>query len=96
MTWWTYVQRVAGEASAREIARRTGIGQTSVNRWQIASPKPENVRAFANAYGRSVVEAMLAAEILTRDDVTVTEVQADLGEIETDLLLAEIRRRIPS
>lgn len=94
MTWWTYVQRVAGSASAREISRRTGIGQTSVNRWQTSSPKPESVVTFAETYGRPVLEAFVAAEFLTDEQAKVTTVKADLSEFSADELLEEIRRRI--
>jgi hypothetical protein len=95
MTWWTYVQRVAGSASAREISRRTGIGQTSVNRWQTSSPKPESVATFAEAYDRPVLEAFIGAGFLTDEQAKVTTVKADLSDFSADDLLAEIRRRIP-
>lgn len=95
MSWWTYVQRVAEGASAREIARRSGIGQTSVNRWQTSDPKPESVRAFAHAYGRPVMEALIAAGIVDKDDAEVRELPADLSSVSTEALLAELRRRIP-
>lgn len=68
-TWWEYVQRVSGGESQSEIARRLGLSAAAVNRWQHTGPKPENVSEFARTYGRSVLEAMVAAGILDPKDV---------------------------
>lgn len=91
MDWWTYVQRTAGQASAREISRRTGIGQTSVNRWQHASPKPENVATFARTYQRPILEAFVAAGFLTEEEAQ-TEVPADVKSLPTDDLVGDLHR----
>lgn len=95
MGWWEYVQKVTGGAKQTAIAERTGIAQSSVNRWQTVIPKSENVISFAKAYNRPPLEALLAAGIVNDDDVALTQVPADLAEVDTDALLAEVRRRIP-
>lgn len=69
MGWWDYVQRIAGQESQQEIARRLEMSPSSVNRWQSSAPKPESVRAFAVAYGRPVQEAFVAAGYMQADDV---------------------------
>jgi len=94
VTWWKYVQRVAGTSAPSEISRRTGIGQSSIGRWDSASPKPESVASFARAYGRPVLEAFIAAGYMAEDDAKVTQV-ADASKLTNDELLAELRRRLP-
>ena len=96
MSWWGYVQKVTDGASQTAIAERAGIAQSSVNRWKTVIPKSENVISFAKAYGRPPLEALLAAGIVSDEDVNLTQVPANLSEVETDALLAEIRRRIPN
>lgn len=94
VTWWEYVQRIAGTASPSEISRKTGIGQSSIGRWGSSSPKPESIATFAEAYGRPVLEAFVAAGFLTDEQAKVTTVKAGLSEFSADELLEEIRRRI--
>lgn len=95
MSWWTYVTEKSGGATQTEIAERTGLTQPTVNRWRTSKPKVDNVIAFARAYDRPVLEAFVAAELISKEDAEITEVAADLAEVPTDDLLAEIRRRIP-
>lgn len=92
--WWHYVKRVAGEDSPSDIARRVGIGPSSVGRWQISSPKVDNVRAFATAYDRPVLEAFIAAGILSEEEAGATQLPADLSEVDLGDLLAEALRRV--
>lgn len=92
MSWWTFVQRVAGSASAREISRRTGIGQTSVNRWQHSKPKPESVLTFAETYGIPPLEALIEAEIVPKDAVQFTERAVDPATLNPDAIVSEINR----
>lgn len=69
MTWWEYVVRHAGTENQSEIARRIGRDQSSLNKWpQGAKPRVESVRAFAEAYGRPVLEAFVAAGILSEEE----------------------------
>ncbi|MCC5574558.1 hypothetical protein IMZ11_02745 [Microtetraspora sp. AC03309] len=94
MSWWEYVQRVAGTASPSEIGRRTGIGQSSVGRWQLSSPKVESVAAFAKAYERPVLEAFIAAGFLTEEEAGVSEIPTDLSYVPGEVLVAELARRL--
>lgn len=87
--------QVAGSATPSEIARRVGLTPSSVSRWQISTPKPETAAAFARAYGRPLLEALIAAGVLTAEEAGVTEIAADLTSVTIDDLLAEIRRRVP-
>jgi hypothetical protein len=94
VTWWQYVSQVAGTATPSEIARRVGLTPSSVSRWQLSTPKPETAAAFARAYDRPVIEALIAAGVVTAEEAGVTEVAADLSSVPVDDLLAEIRRRL--
>lgn len=96
MTWWEYVQRIAKTNSPSEIGRRTGIGQSSIGRWDSASPKPESVSAFARAYGRPVLEAFVEAGFLTKEEAQMTEAPPDLSKVKVEDLLNEAIRRVKS
>lgn len=78
-TWWDYVQRISGGASQSEIARRIGLTSASVSRWRHSAPQPDNVRAFARAYGRPALEALVAAGIVTEEDVEGVAEDRDEG-----------------
>lgn len=69
MNWWVYVTRVTGGASTSTIAQRTGLNQSSVTRWRNTGPSVAGVRAFALGYERPILEAFLAAEFLTTDEL---------------------------
>ena len=98
MAWWEYVTEIAGTENQSEIARRVGLAQPSVNRWRTSIPKSENVISFAKAFGRPPLEALLAAGLVSDEDVDLTLIpaRATLSDVPTDDLLAEIRRRIPN
>lgn len=95
--WWDYVQQVAKGAKQADIAERAGVNQVTVSRWKkgAESARPENVAAFARAYGRPVLEAFIAAGFLTaeeadaRPDTTFTA-----SDLDNAALLNEIARRL--
>ncbi|MCT7657643.1 helix-turn-helix domain-containing protein [Mycobacterium deserti] len=98
-TWWRYVVTVTGEAAQKDIAAITGIDQSSISRWQRGTntPRAEAVVALARAYGRSPVEALVAAGYLRSDELGVVELTTltgDLTRASIDSLLSEIRRRV--
>lgn len=94
VTWWEYVQRIAGTSSPSEIGRRTGIGQSSIGRWDSSSPKPESVATFARTYERPVLEAFVAAGFLTEEEAGTTEIPTDLSYVPGEVLIAEMKRRL--
>lgn len=92
---------VAGTANQTEIAKRAGLTQPSVNRWQTTVPRPANVVAFARAYERPVLEAFVAAGWLSEDDVQMIEAPRNLRELDAkklnalaDDVLDELKRRV--
>jgi transcriptional regulator with XRE-family HTH domain len=97
--WWRYVVTVTGNATQKDIASATGIDQSSISRWQRGTntPRAEAVVAFARAYGRSPVEALVAAGYLSPTELGVVEMTTltgDLSRASIDSLLSEIRRRV--
>lgn len=64
------MQRTSGRAPQKEIAERSGVDPTTISRWKRpeGGTRPENVAAFARAYGRPVLEAFVAAGYLTAEE----------------------------
>ncbi|MFB9681300.1 helix-turn-helix domain-containing protein [Streptosporangium vulgare] len=93
--WWDYVQRITGSATQQAIADKTGIGQSSIARWREKSPRPDSAATFARAYGRPPIEAFKYAGFLSEEEAKITQAPVNLAEIDTDDLIAEVRRRIP-
>ncbi|CAN5724986.1 hypothetical protein BH09ACT7_BH09ACT7_11840 [soil metagenome] len=99
VSWWQYVVTVTGNSAQKEIAAATGIDQSSISRWQRGTnnPRAEAVVALARAYGRSPVEALVAAGYLSSDELGVVELTTltgDLRSASVDSLLSELRRRV--
>lgn len=100
-TWWKYVATVTGNAAQKDVAAATGIDQSSISRWQRGAntPRAEAVITLARTYGRSPVEALVAAGYLSSGELGVAELTTltgDLSGASIDSLLAEIRRRLVS
>jgi transcriptional regulator with XRE-family HTH domain len=99
VSWWQYVVTVTANATQKEIAAATGIDQSSISRWQRGTnnPRAEAVVALARAYGRSPVEALVAAGYLSSDELGVVEMTTLTGDLRSasiDSLLSELRRRV--
>lgn len=96
--WWEYVQRTSRHVPQKDIAAVTGIEQSTISRWKVdqTRPKAEAVVAFARAYRRSPVEALIHAGYIEKTEVTgVIEIAASAQELSSDDLVAELRCRIP-
>ncbi|HEY9251566.1 MAG TPA: helix-turn-helix transcriptional regulator [Nocardioides sp.] len=95
--WWDYVQQVAKGAKQADIAERAGVNQVTVSRWKkgAESARPENVAAFARAYGRPVLEAFVAAGFLTSEEAEVRpDASLTPADLESEALVEEIARRL--
>ncbi len=96
-TWADYMRRVAGGDTQAEIAARAGIEQSSISRWHQGrnTPRAELAVAFARAYQRNPVEALIVAGYLNRDEVGgVIELETSLSSVPTAHLLDALCRRI--
>lgn len=96
-TWPEYLRRISGGQTQAQIAERIGIGRLSVCNWLHAKtrPKAETVITVARVYGRSPIEALLAAGYLEPAEAgQPLEVRASLREVPAEEIAAEIRRRL--
>ncbi|MCQ9384376.1 hypothetical protein [Brevibacterium moorei] len=93
MTWTNWMRETSGGASNADIARTTGRSYVTVSKWRTVTPSVESVIAFADAYGASRAEALVAAGYLRPDDLTGPPSRG-LSAIPSDVLLDELRRRI--
>lgn len=101
MDWSTYVRRVVGTERQTEVARRTGIDQTTISRWLNPDGKgsqrisSQSVAKFARGYERPVLEAFVVAGFLTAEEAGVTTSEPpDLAQVDDATLVAEVQRRL--
>lgn len=96
-SWPEYLRRISGGQTQAQIAERIGIGRLSVCNWLHGKtrPKAETVIMVARVFGRSPIEALLAAGYLDPEEITQPlEVQASLRDLPGDEIAAEVRRRL--
>jgi transcriptional regulator with XRE-family HTH domain len=79
------------------LHQETGIARNTINAWetQPRPPQARTVMAVADALGMDRIEALQLAGIVPGVTVEVEEDAVPLAAVDTDVLLAEIRRRIP-
>jgi transcriptional regulator with XRE-family HTH domain len=94
-TWGDYVTRISKTSVTTEIAKATGINQSSVYRWlrEDAIPTTAHAARFAQTYGRNVLEAFVAAGFLTREEAGMPT-DVDLTTIPASDLAREVTRRL--
>lgn len=93
--WWKYVQSVAGDVQAKDIADRVGIDKSNVTRWKQGNrPAVEFVLKFARTYGRPVVEALAAGEYITDAEARVREVKVGVSDLSDIDLARELLARV--
>lgn len=71
--WIAYVRAVIGDDTQTRAGERTMLGQTTIGRWLNGAKAPTEaakVAAFAQGYGRNVLEAFVAAGMLTDDQAS--------------------------
>lgn len=95
-TWADYVRAVTGADNGKTIAAKTGQNESTISRWKTGAnvPDPRTVVAFARAYERSPLEALIVAGYLTDAEAGVPLRTLGIQEF-TDLELAqEMVRRV--
>lgn len=94
------MRRVVGDDRQTDVARKTGIDQTTISRWlnpQGGSPRisSQSVAKFARGYERPVLEAFVIAGFLTAEEAGMTTAEPhDLGQVDDAVLVAELQRRL--
>ncbi|WP_064078345.1 helix-turn-helix domain-containing protein [Prescottella equi] len=81
---------------AARLAAEAGVTPSIVSRWMSGAHKPtaDRVRAVAEALDVSVMEAMIAAEVITADEAKVTALAPDPKLLSDQELLGEMSRRL--
>src|SRR4051794_24753341 len=97
-SWTEYVMTIIEPGERQiDIARRTGIDQTTVSRWLNGESRaitPASVSKFARGYGRPVLEAFVVAGFLTGDEAEVKQSDVVVWQKITDgELMRELQRR---
>lgn len=99
MQWSEYVRSVIGDDRQVDVARKTGVDQTTISRWlnpeegttrRISS---QSVAAFARGYGVPVLYAFVMAGFLTEDEAGVKIVEPKLRDVPTEAMLRELIKR---
>lgn len=101
MDWHEYVKQVVGNDRQTEVARKTGIDQTTISRWLrpeqggTARISSQSVAKFARGYGKSVLQAFVVAGFLTPEEAGMqAEAPVDVSSIGDDALMQEVQRRL--
>ncbi|MCA1009073.1 helix-turn-helix domain-containing protein [Rhodococcus hoagii] len=81
---------------AARLAAEAGVTPSIVSRWMSGAHKPtaDRVRAVAEALDVSVMEAMIAAEVITAEEAKVTALAPDPKLLSDQELLYEVSRRL--
>ncbi|QNQ90753.1 hypothetical protein GP475_08945 [Corynebacterium poyangense] len=71
--WWNYVTEVIGGSTYREAADRAGFDKSAFTRWKKgARADPDFVVKLARAYNTNVIEALVEAEFITKEEAKNT------------------------
>lgn len=97
--WWTFVERTIRDDSPQVAADRAGFDKSNFSRWKRGSrPDVEFVVKLCRAYGTNVLDGLVAAGYITREEAGTREVvvgvEAALHSADLDDLLGEIKRRV--
>lgn len=81
-----------------QLHQKSGVARSTLDTWktQPRAPQPGTVLAVADALGIDRGEALRLAGVLADTKAAVEGTTVDLSDVDTDVLLAEIRRRIPN
>lgn len=100
MNWSEYVARVIGDDRQVEVARKTGVDQTTISRWlnpatSTTRRTSQSVRLFALGYNRPVLEAFVVAGFLSKEEAGMhAEPLVDLATVPSQELIRELDRRL--
>ena len=99
--WWNYVQSLIGDDSFKEAADRAGFDKSAFTRWKKgAKADPAFAVALARGYHTNVVEALVAAGLITDGEADMTTIHLGareaLAEASDRSLLEEIANRLES
>lgn len=96
--WMEYVQRHAHGDKQEDIADKIGVTSSTVGRWKDAGiqPRGEHVVAFARAYGRAPVEALIHAGYIKPEEAGFSSVElaGSMHDVSDRDLMKELSDRL--
>ncbi len=97
MTLMEWYAATVGDASVNAVATRADIVQTTLARQiKAQSLSPEVIVAVARAYGRDVLDALVLAGLISREDIRAHGVHRALSDAFDAEIAAEVVRRLAS
>lgn len=93
--WLRYVQAVAGEATQRAIAARSGIHPSTISKWfsgKVTHPPAESAISFARAFDSNPLHALEAAGYISAEELHPVPIE-ELRRLSLDELLNEVAHR---
>jgi transcriptional regulator with XRE-family HTH domain len=80
-----------------QLHQKSGVARSTIDTWktQPRPPQPATVIAVADVLGIDRGEALRLAGVLPDTKAAAEGTIVDLSQVDTDVLIAEIRRRIP-
>lgn len=96
-SWWSFLDQQLRDRgwSPSDLARAAGVSQGRIADWRDSGtvPSVKNARVVAHALDLPVLVVLVAAGILTADEVDLPE-RPSLGDFTSLELLGELERRI--
>lgn len=96
--WSRYIADTHGDDTNTAIALRVGVDKSTIGRWRTgaSSATPGQVVAYARAYKRSPMEALIAAGYLAPEelDMTITNPTLTVADFSALALSKELTRRL--
>lgn len=94
-TWLDTHMRDRGLTPA-DLATAAGLAQSVVSRWRTGRVRPsvDNIRAAAHALRVPVVDGLIAAGILSPDDIAPPTAEVTAASLSDEELIEELARRL--
>lgn len=92
--WAAYFESITADVPQVAIAARVGVSQSTISHWTTGRRRPTfyQARDLARAYGANPIGALIAAGLLTEDDIRVPS--GDPRRLSTHALMTELSRRV--
>lgn len=92
MSWY---QDVTNGDSVNAVALKAGLIQSTLNRQVRAEAlAPESMVAIARAYGSDVLDALMVAGLITREDIRAHGARVTLRDVLDAEIAGEVSRRL--
>jgi hypothetical protein len=97
-TWPAFIAHVAEGVPNGRIAAAVGVHTSTIGRWKTGAttPAPTEAVRFARAYGVNPIDALLAAGLVTHEEMGLErmEPKSRVEDIDSVSLASELLRRV--